>query len=112
MPLTQDDIPKIVELIMRQLPVTSNNTTSNSTQVLAAGMQHMPSSLTSNQAPLIAIPNTSSTPGAGESTLLMLPGIPGTTPKALPPMKNSSTGDGGGDVTGAFMQLPLTVPST
>ena len=59
MPLTQGDIPKIVELIVRQLPVTSNNTASNSTQALAAGTQHLPSSLTNNQAPLIAIPTTS-----------------------------------------------------
>ena len=88
MPLTQGDIQKIVELIMRQLPVTSNNTASNSTQVLAAGMQLMPSSLTSNQAPLIAIPTTSSTPGAGGSTSLTLTGIPGTTPMALPLMEN------------------------
>ena len=111
MPLTQGDIPKIVELIVRQLPVTSN-TTSNSTQVLAAGTQHMPSLLISNQAPLIAIPTTSSTPGAGGSTLLTLMGIPGTTPTALPPMKNSSTGDGGGNVVGASVQLLLTVPGT
>ena len=113
MPLTQGDIPKIVELIVRQLPVTSN-TASNSTQALVAGMQHMPSLLTSNQAPLIAIPTTSSTPGAGGSTSLTQTGIPGTIPMALPLMENSSTGDGGGggDVAGASVQLPLMVPGT
>ena len=42
MSLTQGDIPKIVELIVRQLPVTSNAAL-NSTQALAAGTQHMPS---------------------------------------------------------------------
>ena len=51
MPLTQGNIPRIVKLLVRRLPVTSN-----STQALAAGMQHMPSSLTSNQVPPIAIP--------------------------------------------------------
>ena len=108
MPLTQGDIPKIVELIVRQLPVTSNNTTSNSTQVLAAGMQHMPFSLTSNQALLIAIPTTSFTPGAGGVNFAN--GVPGTTPTALPPMENSWMGDGGGDVAGTSVQLPLMVP--
>ena len=108
MPLTQGDIPKIVELIVRQLPVTSNNTASNSTQALAAGTQHIPSSLTSNQAPPI-IPATSSTPGAGGSTSLTLTGILGITPTALPPLENSSTGDGG-DIAVASVQPPLTVP--
>ena len=37
MQLTQGDIPKIMELIVRQLPITSYNTASNSTQALAAG---------------------------------------------------------------------------
>ena len=114
-PLTQGDIPKIVELIMRQLPVTSNNTASNSTQALAAGTQHMPSSLTNNQAPPIAIPTTLSTPGAGGSTSLTLMGIPGITPTAprrLLPLENSSTEDGGNDVVGACVQLVLTVPGT
>ena len=109
--LTQGDIPKIVELIVRQLPVTSN-TASNSTQALVAGMQHMLSLSTSNQAPLIAIRTTSSTPGAGGSTSLTQTGIPGTIPTALPLMENSSTGDGGGDIAGASVQLPLTVPGT
>ena len=102
-PLTQADIPKIVELIVRQLPVASNNS-----QASAANTQQTPSSLTCNQVPPIAFLNTSSAPGGSTS---IAGNHAATTLTALPLMEGSSRGDGAGsDAAGTSVQLPLTVP--
>ena len=52
-PLTQGDIPKIVELIVKQLPVPSNTTPATS---------QMPLASTSSQAPSTTLPGTVTSP--------------------------------------------------
>lgn len=104
LPLTQGDIPKIVELIVKQLPVASDATQASVTT------QQIPSASTSLQAPPTTLPATITSSAPGGLTLPPLAGTTGTSPITLPQVGNSSEGDG--DVAGASVQLPLTVPCT
>ena len=100
LPLTQSDIPKIVELIVKQLPVSSN-----ANQVAT---QRPPAS-TSSQAPSTTLPATVTTSAPVSSSTPPITVTTGTSSITLPRVENAL--EGNSYIAGVSVHLPLTVPA-
>ena len=98
-PLTQGDIPKIVELIVKQLPVPSNTTPAAS---------QMPLASTSSLAPSTTLPGTVTSSLPISSFSPSIAGITETSYITPPQVENALEGDG--SIAGGPVHLPLTVP--
>ena len=97
--LTQGDISKIVELIVKQLPVPSNTTPAAS---------QMPLASTSSQAPSTTPPGTVTSSLPISSFSPSMAGITETSYITPPQVENALEGDG--SIAGGPVHLPLTVP--
>ena len=84
-PLTQGDIPKIVELIVKQLSVPSNTTPAAS---------QMPLASTSSQVPLTTLPGTVTSSLPISSFSPSIAGITETSYITPPQVENALEGDG------------------